>query len=123
MKIRIEEATDSGDFGVGLVCWLGGDSAYLVIKAGTACEKIMAEVSDGGTVRVLKVWPGDEECRPLLCAEVVPPHYYVVEVSPDDGMDNVVFRVLEAVDCGGKGIDVVGLVGECVPGTQSHTPR
>ncbi len=108
----------------GLECWLRPGKAFLLIRPGAACESVAAEpVGDGAVIRVLKLWPGNEDCAPLFCAEVVPPHSFLVEVSLDEGVEHVVFHVLKAVDCGGKGVDVIGLVGECVPGPQPQTPR
>lgn len=113
-----------GERGKGLECWLSSGKAFLLIRPGTSCESVIAEMaSDGAVIKVLKLWPGNEDCKPLFCAEVVPPRSYLVEVSLDEGAGRVVFRVLKAVDCGGKGVDVVGLVGECVPGSRSKTPR
>jgi len=68
-------------------------------------------------IKVLKVWPGNDDCEPLLCAEVMPPHSYIVEVPVDKEAGQVIFRVLKAISCGGKDVDMVGIVGECVLGT------
>ena len=114
MEIRIRKVPDGGGFREGMECWMSGGRAYLLIRVGTACERIAAEAV-GGVVKVLKMWPGDDRCGPLLCAEVVPPHYYIVEVFPGNEAGNLAFRVLKAIDCGGKEVDVVGLIGECVP--------
>lgn len=108
----------------GLKCWLSSGKAFLLITPGTSCESVTADPSsDGSVVKVLKLWPGKEDCEPLFCTEVIPPHSYLVEVTLNEGVGQVIFRVLKAVDCGGKGVDVVGLVGECVPGPQPQAPR
>ncbi len=123
VEVRVSRV-DVEERGRGLECWLSSGKAFLLIRPGTACESVIAEpASDGAVIRVLKLWPGNEDCAPLLCAEVVPPHSYLVEVSLDEGAGRVVFHVFKAVDCGGKGVDVVGFVGECVPGPQLQTPR
>ena len=97
---------------------MSNGTAYLRIRSGTACESIIAEPArEGAVIKVLKVWPGNDDCEPLLCAEVMPPHSYIVEVPVDKEAGQVIFRVLKAISCGGKDVDMVGIVGECVLGT------
>lgn len=110
--------------GAGLECWVSQGKAFLLIRPGTGCESVTAgSLDDGGVINVLVLWPGDEKCLPLYCTESLPPHSYLVEASIERGVGRAVFRVFRAVDCGGRGVDVVGLVGECVAVPQPQTPR
>jgi len=122
VRVTVKEVIGARSEWAGIRCWREPGKAVLLIRVGTPCETVSAELRSGNVVDVFKLWPGDEGCRPLFCVETVPPRHYRVEVTLGDD-EGVVFRVLRAIECGGKGVEVTGLVGECVPAPQPQTPR